>query len=137
MNKSLHKLFEFTTFTDDKGRLIAIEKGNNSPFEIKRVYYIFDVAKGAGRGFHAHKNLKQIAIAIAGSCTFVLDDGSKREEVSLNSPTQGLLIEGLTWREMKDFSQDCVLLVLASELYTEDDYIRSYEDFLDIVSVSD
>ena len=129
MKKSNHKLIEFKSFVDDRGSLIAIEKGNNSPFEIKRVYYIFNNLNGVERGSHAHINLRQIAIAIAGSCTFILDDGRKREEISLNSPSKGLLIEGLIWREMKSFSKDCVLVVLASEPYNEDDYIRDYEDF--------
>ena len=87
---------------------------------------------GVERGFHAHMNLKQIAIAITGSCTFILDDGNKREEILLNSPSKGLYIEGLTWREMKNFSKNCVLLVLASEPYDENDYIRDYETFLGI-----
>ena len=134
MKKSNHKLIEFKSFVDDRGSLIAIEKGNNSPFEIKRVYYIFDNKDEAERGFHAHLNLRQIAIAAAGSCTFVLDDGETRKEISLNSPSKGLLIEGLIWREMKSFSKDCVLVVLASEPYNEDDYIRDYEDFLDMAN---
>ena len=116
---------------DERGSLIAIEQGYNAPFEIKRVYYIFDTKKGVERGFHAHKNLKQIAIAVKGSCTFVLDNGKKREELTLNTPTKGLLIEGLIWREMKDFSSDCVLVVLASEHYDECDYIREYDKFLE------
>lgn len=132
MKKSNHELIEFKSFGDDRGSLIAIEKGNNSPFEIKRVYYIFDNMDGVERGFHAHMNLKQIAIAITGSCTFIIDDGNKREEILLNSPSKGLYIEGLTWREMKNFSKNCVLVVLASEPYDENDYIRDYETFLGI-----
>lgn len=132
MKKSNHELIEFKSFGDDRGSLIAVEKGNNSPFEIKRVYYIFDNMDGVERGFHAHMNLKQIAIAITGSCTFILDDGNKREEILLNSPSKGLYIEGLTWREMKNFSKNCVLVVLASEPYDENDYIRDYETFLGI-----
>lgn len=136
MKKSNHKLIELKSFGDDRGSLVAIEKGNNSPFEIKRVYYIFNNTKGIDRGFHAHINLKQIAIAISGSCTFIIDDGMKREEVLLDSPTKGLLIEGLTWREMKNFSKNCVLVVLASEPYDEDDYIRDYKNFLDMANDS-
>lgn len=136
MKKSNHELIELKTFGDDRGSLVAIEKGNNSPFEIKRVYYIFNNTKGADRGFHAHINLKQIAIAISGTCTFIIDDGKKREEVLLDSPTKGLLIEGLTWREMKNFSTNCVLVVLASEPYDEDDYIKDYKKFLDMANDS-
>lgn len=128
---SSYKLVNFKTLGDERGSLIAIEQGYNAPFEIKRVYYIFDTKKGVERGFHAHINLKQIAIAVKGTCTFVLDDGKKREEVKLDNQNQGLFIEGLIWREMKDFSEDCVLVVLASEHYDESDYIRDYQEFID------
>jgi dTDP-4-dehydrorhamnose 3,5-epimerase-like enzyme len=126
-----YKLVDFKTLGDDRGSLIAIEEGYNALFEIKRVYYIFDTKKGVERGFHAHINLKQICIAVKGSCTFVLDNGEKREEINLTNPNQGLFIEGLIWREMKDFSPDCVLVVLASEHYDESDYIRDYDKFLE------
>ena len=127
-----YRLVDFKTLGDERGSLIAIEEGYNAPFDIKRVYYIFDTKEGVERGFHAHINLKQIAIAVKGSCTFVLDDGNTRNEVKLDTPNQGLLIEGLTWREMKDFSSDCVLVVLASEHYDESDYIRDYNKFLEM-----
>lgn len=128
-----YKLVDLKTLGDERGSLIAIEQGHNAPFEIKRVYYIFDTKEGVERGFHAHINLKQICIAIKGSCIFVLDDGHKREEIELDNPNQGLYIEGLIWREMKDFSKDCILLVLASEHYDESDYIRNYDKFLEEV----
>lgn len=124
-----YKLLDFKTLGDERGSLIAIEEGYNAPFQIKRVYYIFDTKEGVERGFHAHINLKQIAIAVKGSCTFVLDDGNKKEEIKLTNPNQGLFIEGLIWREMKNFSADCVLVVLASEHYDEGDYIRDYQVF--------
>jgi hypothetical protein len=89
---------------------------------------------GVDRGFHAHINLKQIAIAISGSCVVTLDDGMKRDEVLLNSPSKGLLIEGLTWKEMKNFSKNCVLVLLAIEPYSEEDYVRYYENFLDMAN---
>ena len=128
-----YNLIDFKTLGDDRGSLIAIEEGYNVPFPIKRVYYIFDTKKDVERGFHAHINLKQVAIVVKGSCTFVLDDGYMKKEIYLNNPNQGLLIEGLIWREMKDFSDDCILLVLASEHYNEEDYIRNYEDFMSVV----
>ncbi|MDY0328700.1 MAG: FdtA/QdtA family cupin domain-containing protein [Arcobacteraceae bacterium] len=130
---SKYELLDFKTLGDERGSLIAIEEGYNTPFEIKRVYYIFDTKEGIERGFHAHINLKQIAIAVKGSCTFVLDNGIKKDEMKLTNPNQGLLIEGLIWREMKDFSPDCVLVVLASEHYDESDYIRDYDRFLEEV----
>jgi len=125
-----YKLVDFKTLGDERGSLIAIEEGYNAPFDIKRVYYIFDTQKGVERGFHAHINLKQICIVVKGSCTFIIDNAKTREEITLNNPNQGLFIEGLIWREMKDFSKDCVLVVLASEHYDESDYIRDYDDFL-------
>lgn len=128
-----YKLIDFQIKGDERGSLIAIEGGYDIPFDIKRVYYIFDTKKGVERGFHAHLNLKQVCIAVKGSCTLVLDDGKRREEIRLNKPNKGLFIEGLIWREMKDFSEDCVLVVLASEHYNESDYIRDYDKFLKVV----
>ena len=125
-----YKLINFKTLGDNRGSLIAIEEGYNTPFDIKRIYYIFDTKKGVIRGYHAHINLKQIAIAVKGSCTFILDNGSTKEEITLDNPNQGLFIEGLIWREMKDFSANCVLVVIASEHYNENDYIRNYDKFL-------
>ncbi len=129
---SLAKWIDFQSLGDDRGSLVAVEIGMDKavPFDIKRVYYIYHTGQGVSRGFHAHKNLKQVAICVAGRCRMVLDDGTERDEVWLDSPTQGLLIEDLLWREMHDFSDDCVLLVLASEHYDESDYIRDYEDFI-------
>jgi dTDP-4-dehydrorhamnose 3,5-epimerase-like enzyme len=131
---SKYKILDFKTLGDDRGSLIALEENYNAPFDIKRVYYIFDTKEGVIRGNHAHLNLKQIAIAVKGRCTFILDDGKIREEIELDNPNKGLLIEGLIWREMKDFSPDCVLVVLASEHYDESDYIREYNDFLEEVN---
>ena len=133
MTKGSYEIYNFGIKGDERGSLIAIEQGHNAPFEIKRVYYIFDTKEGVERGFHAHINLKQIAIVVKGSCTFVLDNGTKREEITLDNPNQGLFIEGLIWREMKNFSSDCVLVVLASEHYDESDYIRDYDKFLEVV----
>lgn len=126
---SLVKLINLPSFDDQRGALVAIESDRSIPFEIKRLYYIFNTTNQA-RGFHAHINLKQVAICLKGSCRFVLDNGNKKEQVVLNSPTKGLYIEALTWREMHDFSTDCVLLVLASEHFDKIDYIFDYRDFL-------
>lgn len=129
---SLIKWIEFQSLGDERGSLVALEIGMEKavPFEIKRVYYIYHTAPGVSRGYHAHKNLKQVAICVAGSCRMVLDDGNTREETWMDCPTKGLLIESMIWREMHDFSDDCVLLVLASEHYDGGDYIRNYDDFL-------
>ena len=129
---SSYKLIDFKTLGDDRGSLIAIEEGYNAPFDIKRVYYIFDTQEGVERGFHAHRNLEQLCVVVKGNCTFVLDDGKKREEIKLDNPNQGLYIKNLIWREMKNFSPDCVLVVLASEHYDESDYVRDYDKFLEV-----
>ncbi|MGE4500921.1 MAG: FdtA/QdtA family cupin domain-containing protein [Hydrogenovibrio sp.] len=131
---SLVKLLNFTPLGDERGSLVALEAHKSVPFEIKRVYYIFGTKEGVSRGFHAHRNLKQVAVCVTGSCRFVLDNGKQREEVLLDCSTKGLIIEDLTWREMHDFSPDCVLLILASEYYDENDYIRDYNEFLKVVN---
>lgn len=128
------KLIELKIMGDERGSLIALEENHNVPFDVKRVYYIFGTEQGVRRGYHAHKNLKQLAICVSGSCKFLLDDGNQKEHIELASPTQGLLIEGLIWREMYDFSPDCVLMVLADDYYDESDYIREYKDFLKVVN---
>ena len=126
---SLINLIEFNVNGDDRGSLISLENNKEVPFNIKRIYYIFDTKTEVSRGFHAHRNLEQIAICVKGSCKFILDDGSHREEVILNKPNIGLYIDSFKWREMHDFSEDCVLIVLASEVYSEADYIRDYYEF--------
>jgi dTDP-4-dehydrorhamnose 3,5-epimerase-like enzyme len=115
---------------DERGSLIALESGLNVPFDIKRVYYIFATKKNVVRGFHAHKALTQMVVAVQGACTFLLDDGKTKQSIRLNSSAQGLLIHSFVWREIFDFSEDCVLMVLADALYDENDYIRNYDDFL-------
>ncbi len=125
------KLVQLQKHGDDRGALIALEDQRNVPFEIKRVYYLFDTKEGIKRGFHAHRNLRQIVIAVRGQCRFILDNGSERVELFLDNPAQGLLIESTMWREMYDFSPDCVLMVLASAHYDESDYIRDYKEFLE------
>jgi len=124
------KLVHLQTHGDQRGALVALEENKNIPFSVKRAYYLFDTKPGVRRGFHAHKNLKQLAIAVKGSCRFLLDDGSEKVDVLLNDPAQGLLIESMVWREMFDFSEDCVLLVLADAFYDEMDYIRNYDEFI-------
>lgn len=125
------KKYRFLPHGDDRGQLIALEELKDIPFKIKRVYYIYDTKDGVRRGFHAHKKLEQILICVSGSCKIHLDNGKETAEVLLNTPDEGLYISNATWREMYDFSPDAVLLVLASELYDEKDYIRNYDKFLE------
>lgn len=127
---NLVRLIDFAPLGDERGSLVALETNKTVPFDIKRVYCIFGTKPGVARGFHAHKSLRQVAVCVTGSCRMLLDNGQLKEEVLLDSPTKGLLIEDLVWREMHDFTHDCVLLVLASEQYDEADYIRDYDEFL-------
>lgn len=131
---SLIEWIDFQVLGDSRGSLVSIEQSTLIPFDIKRVYYIYRTAEGVSRGFHAHRRLKQVAICMAGSCRMVFDNGSIREEYILDCPTKGVLIDGLLWREMHDFSEDCILLVLASEHYDESDYIRDFTEFKNIAS---
>jgi dTDP-4-dehydrorhamnose 3,5-epimerase-like enzyme len=124
-------LFDFRLLGDARGSLIAIEAEKTIPFKIARVYYIFGTQEGVERGFHAHKQLLQVAVAVRGSCTMMLDDGKTQCEVELNDPQKAVLIDRMVWHEMKNFSEDCVLLVLADDHYDESDYIRNYQSFTD------
>ena len=131
---SLVEWIDFPSLGDERGSLVALEGNKTVPFDIKRVYYVFCTAPGVARGFHAHKALKQVAVCITGKCRMLLDDGTEKSDVWLDSAAKGIVIRELVWHEMHDFSPDCVLLVLASEHYDEDDYIRNYEDFTRQVS---
>lgn len=112
------------------GKLVFIEGNHDVPFDLKRVYYICDVPTGVRRGFHAHKQLEQYLICVHGECKVMLDDGTNKEVVLLDDPKKGLHIKPGMWREMYDFSEGAVLLVIASTYYDESDYIRDYNDFL-------
>jgi dTDP-4-dehydrorhamnose 3,5-epimerase-like enzyme len=126
---SLIDIIKFQSLGDKRGNLIALEQNKEIPFDIKRIYYVFYTEKGVSRGFHAHKALRQVAVCVAGSCRFILDDGLKKEQVVLDKPNVGLVIDKGVWHEMHDFSDDCVLMVIASDHYNEDDYIRDYDAF--------
>lgn len=115
---------------DSRGMLIALEQDRNVPFVIRRVYYLFATHDGVHRGRHAHRHLNQLAVAVRGSVTFLLDDGSGPVEVVLDDPSYGLQLGSMVWRELYDFSEDCVLMVLADHLYDPDDYITDYDAFL-------
>jgi len=123
--------FQFHQREDETGILVFLEATRDIPFEIKRVYYIYGVQNASRRGFHAHKVLQQALICIHGSCKVMLDDGTEHVDITMDDPSIGLYIGNSVWREMYDFSSDAVVLVLASELYDEQDYIRDYDQFLD------
>ena len=128
-----YKIIQFQQHGDNRGQLVALENGKEIPFDIKRVYYMYETGQGVRRGFHAHKSLQQILICTSGSCKIHLDDGYETAEITLDKPFEGLLIKNNLWREMYDFSSDAVLMVLASEMYDESDYIRNYDEFIKFV----
>lgn len=123
----------FQQHGDDRGQLVALEENKEIPFNVKRVYFMYDTKSGVRRGFHAHKKLEQILLCVSGSCKILLDDGIEKKTVNLNRPYEGIYIANHVWREMYDFTEDAVLLVLASEYYDEDDYIRNYDEFLEFI----
>lgn len=129
-NCALHRQ---RVIADDRGRLIALEGGKDLPFEIARAYFLFGTAAGVTRGFHAHKQLHQWAVSVSGSCVMTVDDGTRRQDIVLDAPELGLHVGPMIWHEMRAFSPDCVLLVLASAHYDEADYIRRYDAFIDLV----
>ena len=124
-----YKIIDIPKINNTKGNIGVVEN-DTIPFDVKRVYYLFDVPSGAKRGGHAHKKLKQVILAISGSFDVVLKDGKSKEIITLNKPDKGLLIENNIWRELENFSSGSVCLVLASEEFSEADYIRNYKDYL-------
>ena len=124
------EIIQLPRILDERGNLSVAEQFNHVPFEIKRVYWLYDVPGGESRGSHAHKNLCQLIVAASGSFRVTLDDGSVKRTFFLNRPYQGLLVHPGLWRDLEDFSSGSVCMVLASEVYKEEDYIREYDEFL-------
>ena len=116
--------------SDREGNLTVVENGLTLPFDVKRVYYLYDIPGGEGRGAHAHRELEQLIVAASGSFTVTLDDGKCKRSFFLNRPYQGLYVRPSLWRDLEDFSSGAVCMVLASEKYDAADYIRDYTDFL-------
>ena len=130
MSLSDCEIIALPKITDPRGNLTFIEAGHHVPFEIKRVYYLYDVPGGAERGGHAHKGLHQLIIAMSGSFDVILDDGAKKQRFHLNRSYFGLYVCPMIWREIDNFSSSSVCMVLASNLYDEGDYYRNYEEFI-------
>jgi WxcM-like, C-terminal len=124
------RIIDLPKIQDPRGNLTFIESGNHIPFEIQRVYYLYDVPGGAERGGHAHKDLHQLIVAMSGSFDIYLDDGHEKKHFHLNRSYYGLYICPMIWRELDNFSSGSVCTVLASNFYDESDYYRNYEDFL-------
>ena len=135
MNKKYY-LINFQQHGDERGMLVALEQTKEIPFQIKRVYYMFDTVPSCRRGYHSHRNLQQVLICVHGSCCIHVDDGHSSEEVVLDSPCVGLYLANNVWREMYNFSEGAVLISLASELYDENDYQRDYQSFIETVKNS-
>lgn len=133
MTLELCRVIDLPKISDPRGNLTFIEGGRQIPFDIQRVYYLYDVPGGAERGGHAHKGLTQLIVAMSGSFDVVLDDGSRRQRFHLNRSYQGLLVCPMIWRELDNFSSGSVCMVLASNLYDEEDYYRNYDDFIHAV----
>lgn len=131
MNLSDCKIIDLPIIPDERGNLSFVEENRHIPFTIKRLYWLYDVPGGAERGSHAHKTLYQLIIAASGSFQVVLDDGREKRSFFLNRSYQGLLVPPGLWRTLEDFSSGAVCMVLASELYDADDYIRDYQEFLE------
>ena len=127
-----YKILNFDTKNDNRGSLIALENLKEIPFEIQRIYYIYDTNPDFPRGAHAHKELEQVLIMMDGSCEIVLNDGRNNKSIILNRPDIGLFIGKNMWREMRNFSYGAKLLVLASDFYNENEYIRDYNEFLKV-----
>lgn len=136
MEKTIGKVLCLPKIIDPRGNLTVAESIKDMPFDIKRVYWVYDVPGGECRGGHAHKECKEFIIAVSGSFHVTLDDGNNKDTYLLNHPYQGLFVETGIWRTLDDFSSGAVCLVLASDLYDEGDYIRDYDEFLDYVKCS-
>lgn len=121
---------ELKRITDNNGSISVVQNSLDIPFDVKRIYYLYDIPSGSERGGHAHKDLQQLIIAASGSFDIILDDGQHKTTINLNRPNVGLLLPPGLWRELNNFSSGSICLVLASHEYSEGDYIRHYQDFL-------
>jgi dTDP-4-dehydrorhamnose 3,5-epimerase-like enzyme len=124
------RIIDLPKIADPRGNLTFVEAGRNIPFDIKRVFYLYDVPGGESRGGHAHRKCKQFIVAMSGSFDVIVDDGDQRRTFSLNRSYYGLYLPSMIWREMANFSSGSVCMVLASEFYEESDYYREYDEFL-------
>ena len=125
-----YSIINFETHPDERGKLCSLSNNKEIPFEIKRIYYTWDMPKEAIRGGHAHKKLDEVMVCLSGSCDFVLDDGNEKITITLDSPNKGLYIKADLWRDFRNFSDNCVVILIASDYYDTNDYIRDYNKYL-------
>ena len=128
---------ELIRITDYNGSISVVQNSLDIPFDVRRIYYLYDIPSGSERGGHAHKILQQIIIAASGSFDIILDDGQHKTTINLNRPNLGLLLPPGLWRELNNFSSGSICLVLASHEYSEEDYILEYEDFLNFKHIKE
>lgn len=128
-----YKVYTLKNFGDERGSLIPIEKNKNSDFEVKRVFYIYGTTKGTRRGVHANKYSKFLMVVMSGSCKVLVDDGYEKNIIELNHPNQALYLDKMVWKEMYDFSDNAVLLVISNQMYDENEYIRNYDEFIELI----
>ncbi|EDI8378982.1 FdtA/QdtA family cupin domain-containing protein [Campylobacter coli] len=126
------KVLNFKEHITKSGNLIALQENDEIPFKIQRIYYIYNLDQNAIRGKHAHKDLEQVCICVSGHCSFYLSDGKEELRVELDSPSKGLYIGNMIWREFNNFSKDCVLMVIASKKYNPKDYIIDFNEIIKI-----
>ena len=127
----MYRMIDFEWFGDKDSMLVALQKHVNCPFEIKRVFYIFDVPSGVVRGNHANRESSFVFIAIKGRCKVRVDNGRRQDEFILDNPKQGLFLDKMLWKQMYDFSEDCILLVLSDKYYCKDEYIYDYHEYVE------
>lgn len=129
-----YKIIDFEVHADNRGNLCSLSNNKEIPFEVKRIYYTWDMPYDVIRGGHAHKKLDEVMVCLSGSCDFVLDDGKEKVTVTLDKPNKGLYIKANLWRDFRNFSKDCVVVLIASELYDTEDYIRDYNEYLNLIN---
>lgn len=137
MSFEIGRIIELPKISDPRGNLTFVEGGRHVPFDIKRVYYLYDVPGGSERGAHGHRDLQQFIIAMSGSFNITLDDGRNKRNFHMNRSYYGLYVPPMMWREIDNFSSGAVCMVLASDYYDEEDYFRDYEKFIEAVKAND
>lgn len=128
-----YRVIDFEIHPDERGKLTSLSSSKEIPFEIKRLYYTWDMPKEAIRGGHAHRNLDEVVICLHGFCDFVLDDGKETLTIHLDQPNKGIYIPAHLWRDFRNFSSDCVVILIASDYFHPEDHIKDYNEFLELI----